>query len=282
MVFRLSPPIVMFLPIAATHLNRNFFIHMRARFTAALRAGFVHLLLTGLVAGSMAWLVFGLWFPWPLYELVGGRDLFLLVVGVDLVCGPLLTTVLWNPAKPRPELFWDLSLVAAVQIAALAYGMHTVAIARPVHIVFEVDRLRVVTASEIEAADLPFALEEFRRLPWTGPTLASIREAQNSQELLNSVDLSMGGQEPSQRPGWWQAYALGLPQLFQRARSLEVLAAARPKQKQVLQDAVKASGLPEADLLWLPLTSARSLDWVVLLDKKSGLPRAYASIDGFF
>lgn len=254
---------------------------LNSRLSSAMRAGAAHLLLTLLVASLMAWLVFGLWYPWPLYEMVSGRELFWLVIGVDVVCGPLLTVVVWNPAKLRRELVQDLSVVVAVQLTALAYGVHTVAIARPVHLVFETDRLRVVTASEIDVADLPKAPDGLRKLPWSGPTLVSLRDARDSEELLRSVDLSMAGQEPSLRPDWWQNYELGLPQLLLRARPLSALKKARPAQSTVLDEAISKTGMPAAELLWLPLTSDRSMDWIVLIDKKTARPQAYAPIDGF-
>lgn len=251
------------------------------RLASALRASFTHLVVSVFVAGLTAVLVFGVWYLWPLYELVSGRELFWLVVGVDVVCGPLLTMVLWNPAKPRRELVQDLSLVAAVQIAALTYGMHTVAIARPVHLVFETDRIRVITASEIEAAELLQAPPGLRELPWTGPTLISLRAPRDSQELVDSIDLAVAGQDTSLRPGWWQPYEMGLPLLLQRAKRLDELVEARPAQKDLLDRAIQESGVPESELLWLPLTSARTMEWVVLLDKNTGKPRAYAPIDGF-
>ena len=68
------------------------------RFQAALKAALVHLSGSLLVAVMAASLVFGLWYPYPYRELSGGRDLFFLVVAVDVVCGPLLTLVLFNPA----------------------------------------------------------------------------------------------------------------------------------------------------------------------------------------
>jgi hypothetical protein len=140
----------------------------------------------------------------------------------------------------------------------------------------------VVTASEIETDDLPHAPPGLRQLPWTGPTLISLRAPHDSQELLKSIDLSTAGKEPSLRPGWWQEYGLGLPQLLQRAKPVAQLAEAHPTQKKVIDDAVRKAGIPEASLLWIPLTSAKSMDWVVLLDKETGLPRAYLPIDGFF
>ena len=67
---------------------------------------------------------------------------------MDVVCGPLLTLVLASPRKSRRERWLDFSLIGLIQLAALAYGMHSVWVARPVALVFEVDRLVVVTANE--------------------------------------------------------------------------------------------------------------------------------------
>jgi hypothetical protein len=48
----------------------------------------------------------------------------------------------------------------------------------------------------------------------------------------------------------------------------------------VLQGAIRASGLPEAELRYLPLTSSRTKDWVALLD--GGLNMVgWAPMDGF-
>lgn len=253
-----------------------------SRYLSAAKAGIFHLLISALAGGCIALVVFGIWYKWPLHEMMKGRELFWLVVGVDVVCGPLLTLVLWNPAKPRRELIQDMVLVACVQTGALLYGSYTVAIVRPVHLVFETDRIRVVSASEIDAADLSNAPQGLRDLPWTGPTLISVRAPLSSDELLKSVDLSMAGKEPSLRPDWWQSYELGLPQLLARARPLDSLINARPSQKDLLEAAVHTSGMPASDLLWIPFTSAKSMEWVVLIDKKEGKPRAYAPIDGFF
>jgi hypothetical protein len=255
---------------------------LHPRLSSAFRASFFHLLASSLVAALTAILVFQVWYAWPLDEMVGGRALFMLVVSVDVVCGPLLTLVLWNPAKPRRELIQDLTIVAIVQMGMLAYGVNTVAAARPVHLVFETDRFQVVTAAEIEPADLPAAPEGLRQLPWTGPTLISIRAPRSNEEFVKSLDLSMAGQEPALRPGWWQDYALALPKVQQRAKPLSALDKLPPAKKLELDKAVNTAAIPASELLWLPLTHRRAMDWIVLLDKKTGQPRAYAHIDGFF
>jgi len=253
-----------------------------SRIISALRASAYHFLVSVLLAGLAAILVFKLWYPWPFYKMVSGRELFWLVVSVDVICGPLLTLVIWNPIKPRKELVQDLTMVACIQIAALLYGISTVAAARPVHIVFEVDRFRLVTASEIDPIDLRDAPANFQQLAWLGPTLIGVRTPKDGVELLKSVDMSMAGKDPSLRPGWWQAYSLSFPEALKRARSLTVLFETYPAKKLELDEAVQETGMSEADLLWLPLTSARDMDWIVLLDKKTGQPCSYAHIDGFF
>lgn len=64
--------------------------------------------------------------PYPYREISGGRELFLLLVAVDVVMGPLITLMIFNTGKPRRELQLDLIVVGVLQLAALAYGLSTV------------------------------------------------------------------------------------------------------------------------------------------------------------
>lgn len=104
------------------------------------RAAGIHLSVSLAVAALAAWLVFGLWYPYPYREISGGRELFMLVTAVDVVLGPLMTLVVYNRTKSRREKLLDFSVIGALQIAALCYGLWTVAQSRPVHMVFGYDR----------------------------------------------------------------------------------------------------------------------------------------------
>jgi len=46
----------------------------------------------------------------------GVSDVFLLMLGVDVVLGPLVTLVVFNTRKPRAELVRDLAVVVLVQL----------------------------------------------------------------------------------------------------------------------------------------------------------------------
>jgi len=253
-----------------------------SRIRSAVKAAGIHLGLSALVAVGVAAVVFGVWFPYPFRALSGGQHLFWIVIGVDVVCGPLLTCVLFNPAKSRRELTLDLSLIALVQLAALLYGLHSASLARPVIMAFETDRLVAVSAAEINTGDLPQALPDFRALSWTGPVLVGTRGPKDGDETLKSIDMSIQGVGPSARPGWWQSYETSRPVVQQRMKKLDVRRAKLPQDKQVTVDeAAKKTGLSVDQLYYLPLVSQKQLDtWIALLDAE-GTIKGYAPIDGF-
>src|SRR6476469_552996 len=138
----------------------------RFQWRSRLRAAAVHLGLSVLVAGLAGLLVFALWYPYPYRDISGGRDLFLLVVTVDIVIGPLITFAVFNRAKPAAELRRDLAVVGLLQFAALCYGLWTVQLARPVHMVFEYDRFRVVHQLDIPAEIQAKAPADLNVPPW--------------------------------------------------------------------------------------------------------------------
>ena len=262
----------------------------KSRSIAALRAAVIHLLFSATIASAFAALIFGIWFTAPLRELVGGTKLFLLIVGVDVVCGPLLTLVVFNPIKPRAELKRDLVLITIIQFLALGYGIHSLAHAHPVALVYEVDRFRVITYSDIDK-DEETSVPDWAK-PWTFafPRTVGLQFTDNSYEAkMESINASLQGVEPSQRPSRWQDYALSVSQVLQRARPLAELISKHPTQNELIGTAI-ASTLDNAEpgetidplaLYWLPLVSRRANDWVALLDPKTARVRGYIHLDGF-
>jgi hypothetical protein len=249
-----------------------------------LKAASIHLALSVGVAGVAAALVFGLWYPGAYRHLSGGQSLFWLIVGVDVVLGPLLTLIAFNPKKPRAELVRDLGMIALVQLSALGYGTWTLFEARPVHLVFEVDRFRVVSAADIDTAALPQAPQPLQRLPLAGPTMIAARLSRDNKELLTSVEAASAGLEISMQPQRWQPYdavfraaalarALPWPQFAQRHAAEQGLLAT------AAADAARHTRTPREQLRALPVQSRFGV-WTVLLDA-TGEPVAWLPIDPF-
>jgi hypothetical protein len=252
----------------------------QSRLTFALRWATGHLVISAAVVVLAALLVFGVWYPSPWRQLLGVAGIFGLVVVADVVCGPLLTLVLASPKKSRKERWVDLSLVGAIQLIALVYGLWSVFGARPVALVFEVDRLTIVSANEVQTDQLNAAPEGLRALPWAGVQLAGAREPSSSTEYVASLDMSLQGVTPAMRPAWWVPYKAVKPEVVKRAKPLDELLKTRPQQAALLESAAEKTGLPMGQLLYLPLTSSKVLDWVALLNA-SGDIVGHAPVDGF-
>lgn len=248
-----------------------------------------HLIFSVVIAGLNALLVTVVWFPPPFADISGGLSLFFLLVAVDVVCGPALTLLLLHPGKSREAMWTDIALIAAIQFSALAYGVHALSEARPIALVFEVDRFRVVSYADLDVTHRESIPDWVRPWGFEEPRLLGVRPARTAQEKFESVDASLQGIEPGQRPHWWQDYAINAPEVKQRAKRLEALLSMHPQEAQRIQlAAVQSAQRPQKyettnpqDLLWLPVVSRRTMDWVAFIDPLSARIRGYVHVDGF-
>lgn len=255
---------------------------LRARLYSATRVAALHLLLSTGVALLAAGLVFGYWYPAPMQKIAGGAGMFLILVGVDVVCGPLLTLVLYDPAKSKRNWWLDVGLIALIQLAALIYGMSQVAAARPVFVALEGDRFRVVQAMDIDHSRLGDAPPELRSLGYSGPRTIAARLSQpGASDYLSSVQLSVQGVHPAFRPSRWLSYEAEVPALLQRLKPISDLRQKNPKQLEVLDKALAGLAMTDGDLGYLPLVRDEITDWVVLVQRSDGALRAYLHLDGW-
>jgi len=239
-----------------------------------------HLLISACLAAVAGLFVFALLYPPPFASLLGVGRMFVLLLVVDAVCGPLLTLILANPAKSRRERWVDFSLIGLVQLAALLYGLHSLWLARPVVLAFEADRLVIVRANEVETETLAQAPAGLQSLPCWGVMPVSTRKARNSEEFFESVQLNLAGVSPAMRPHWWQPWENAHSAMAQHARPVRDLIEQRPQEAATLQAAVAKTGVPVDQLRFLPLASRKTGDWVALLDPRLQIV-GYVPVDGF-
>ncbi|MFN3375106.1 MAG: TfpX/TfpZ family type IV pilin accessory protein [Burkholderiaceae bacterium] len=245
-----------------------------------LRASGVHLGISLVIAALAGVLVFGLWYPYPYRELSGGRSLFLLIVAVDVVMGPLITLVVFNQSKSRRELIVDLSIVGALQLAALCYGLWTVSVARPVHLVFEYQRLSVVHASDIDPEVLAKAEPEFRALPWAGPTLMALRPFRSPNERMEATLAALSGASLPARADLWQSYEASRSEILAASRPLAELQSKWPDRAADLAKEAQTTGHSVDQLRYLPV-HGRSLIWTALLDPQTLRPLRFVPLDPY-
>ncbi|NJM43465.1 MAG: pilus assembly protein [Brachymonas sp.] len=243
------------------------------------QAAAAHLGLSLAVSALAAALVFFIWYPYPYREISGGRELFFLVVAVDVVLGPLLTFAIFNRAKPWKTLQRDLAVIVVLQVAALFYGLWTVAVARPVHLVFEYHRFRPIHAIELETSQLAKAPAEMRNPPWTGPTLIGLRSPQE-QEKLETVMAAAAGVHEALQPQLWQPYTQSRAQVIKEGKQISELRKRFAQQGALIDKAVAQSGRTESQLLWLPMYGRKDF-WTAIVDAQTAQPLAYLPLDSF-
>jgi hypothetical protein len=248
-----------------------------------LKAAGIHLAISLLIAAIAALLVFLVWYPYPYREISGGRELFMLVISVDVILGPLLTLAVFNLKKPLKELKRDIFIIALLQLAALVYGLWTVAVARPVHLVFEIDRFRVVHAIDVPDELLDKAPPPFDRLPLAGPALVSVRDFKDSKESFEATMVALQGVALGARPDFWQSYELAKPQVLASMRPLDELKSRFPAQSATIDQALKSAGKPpgaNAAMGYVPMVG-RNTFWTVLLDANTAEVIAFVPVDSF-
>lgn len=242
------------------------------------KALLVHVTLSVILMALLAVLVFGVWYPKPYFDLMGSWHLLLMIAGVDLVCGPILTFVAANSNKPKSELVRDFSIIAIVQLCAFAYGVYALAQSRPVADIFDKDRFYVAAAGQINQEKLKDAPEGMRELPLFGILKGGARKAANQEEFVSGLDMSLSGIPPAVRPNWWVTEKDADAAITKAKIPLENLFAAKPAVKAEVEN--RLDGRNAADLYYLPFTAEKNWDWIVVLDRDNRRI-AYVPVDGF-
>lgn len=227
-----------------------------------IKAAGVHLLISALVALIGIGLVFWVWHPAPLQKAVGVTHIFLMMLGIDVVLGPLLTLLVAS-SKEKKTLKFDLSVIAAVQLAAYLYGMHSIAVSRPVYIAFDKLRFEVVQADSVVRATDKTILPEYQSNPLFAPQWVSVRPYTDAAEQNQRTMLEMQeGISPSMMADLYQPLNDGWGGMLERKHGLDEL-----KQYNLAEQVAKElAAYPQADS-YLPM-KAPSEDMAVLLDSE--------------
>jgi hypothetical protein len=244
-----------------------------------LKAFGIHFSISLAVAALAAMLVFFIWYPYPYREISGGRELFLILVTVDVILGPLLTFSIFDRRKSRLALGVDFSAIGITQLAALGYGLWVVFAARPVHLVFEYDRFRVVHAVEVPPALLPKTPPGIDALPLSGPTMLSLRQVKDS-EKVDAVMAELAGAPTAARPDFWQPYETERAAVLKHAKPVSELKKRFPAQATLIDQGIAASGRPAEKLRYLPLVGRKEF-WTAFIDAETTQVLAAIPLDPY-
>ena len=234
------------------------------------RASGIHLVISAAIAAVGLALMLAVWFPGPLFQAAGGNELLFILVGVDVVIGPLITLAVFKAGKRGMK--FDLAVIGILQVAALAYGAWVVAASRPVFVVFVKDRFEVASAIEVQEEDLKLArYPQFSRMPLTGPQWAVVEWPSDRAEQQKLLQLALQGIDAHVFPKYFAPFEERTRDVLAKAQPIAEVRKTEPKYAQVIDEYLKSSGTPEASVRYVLLKAFRAFV-AVLVDAKTGYP----------
>lgn len=254
---------------------------MNSRIKFALSYAGTHFLITLTIAIMVGILVFGVWYPEPFRQMTGSLGLYKIILSVDVVCGPLLTLLLASPKKSHKEMLVDITLIACIQLAALGYGLYTVAQARPVALVFEYKRFRLVNYANIDQNGLKNALPQYQTIPWNHIQTVGLKPIKTAEEQqANMQRFWQTGAEMGMFPDYWIPYSDVKKTVWETADSMSKLTQLTIVQQEKLATAIKQTGKEKSALRYAPMFTPMSDDWIVLLEGNGNIV-GYANVSGW-
>ncbi|SDD08655.1 hypothetical protein SAMN05192589_104253 [Paracidovorax valerianellae] len=235
---------------------------------------------SSIVALLSAALVFFVWYPGPYRVISGGGQLFLLMLAVDVILGPLITAVVFNLKKSLLERTVEFATIGVLQIVALAFGLNAMYESRPVHLVFEYDRFRVIHATDIPKELLSKVPAGINPLPMSGPSLIALRPL-SGIEKFNFTLQALDGLSVSAQPELWIPYSQAKSVVIAASLPVEDLIKRFPSMQRKLQQEILQSGRNINQVKYLPIQGRKGLTWTALLDGSTAEPFAYVDLDSF-
>lgn len=221
-----------------------------------------HLMTSITIALISLYIVFVIWHPAPLAKAVGVTHIFIMMLAIDVVLGPLLTLIVAK--KGKKSLKFDLAVIIILQAAAFIYGIYNIAISRPVYIAFDTIRFEVVQANNVPKDSLKEATVPYSRLGWGSPKFVAVKPTKDSEEKNSRLFVELEtGVAPSMQPNLYEPLDNQWSIINNKAKNLNQLY--QTNDKLSVDDVI--SKYPSATA-WLPLV-AYEQDMVILIDSKN-------------
>jgi hypothetical protein len=223
-----------------------------------LKAFGLHLLGSATALTLILGLLYVGWYHWPGWYLADATTVVLVMIGVDVVVGPLLTFVIANQNKPRRELKRDIGIIVAVQLVAMIYGSASLWNGRPLYYAFSQNALSLVQAYDIDDEQLKLGREKnpefaphWYSIPrWISAPLPEDPTAR--QKILAAV--AQAGDDVVSMPRYYSPWDRGVPSLRNELKKVNDIKFFDGLEKKKLKARMEAKGIKTDQPNAIPLT----------------------------
>jgi hypothetical protein len=223
-----------------------------------LKALGLHLLASTVALSSILGTLYFGWYRWPGWHLADVAHVVIILAGVDIVIGPLLTFVIARSSKPRRELTRDIAMIVVVQLSALIYGAVSLWHGRPLYYAFSENVLQLVQAYDIDADEVALARQQKTELAphwYSLPRWIWAPLPQDPREREKIVTSAIGGgDDVISMPRYFKPWEQGLPVLRTQLKKVDNVGYFSAADKKVLKEHMRAAGFSTDQLNSIPLT----------------------------
>lgn len=220
-----------------------------------------HLSISLLIALLAILLVFCVWYPSPLAAAVGVTHIFLMLIAIDVILGPILGLLVYKEGKKSLKM--DLSIIIIIQLMAFGFGFYSIAQGRPAWIVFNQNSFELIRVNDIYTEHPESIPDEFKNNPYLGPKYVATRPSNNITMRSNDIFAeALGGISLAQRPERFVEINQQSEKIMSSAKPIEQLNQfnSLDSVQKVLKQYPQANG-------WIPLKAIQQ-DMVVLMNQE--------------
>lgn len=228
------------------------------------RAAGIHFFASVVIALTLFSIAYFVWYPDPYFEAAGAKHLWVILVSVDVILGPVITLIVFKAGKPGMK--FDMSFIIVAQAIALLYGFSVIADARPVYVVFAIDRFNVVPANWIVEDSQKLArFPEYEKMSWTGPVLVAAQRPEDKERSERLMFTAILGYDIETQPEFFVPYDRAKDAILAAGKPVTELLARYPEQEADLRETLRRKHGSDEGLLYLPMTANRR-DMAIIID----------------
>ena len=214
----------------------------RRLFVVKIKALLAHVSISLVLVGMALALMLLQWFPPPLFTTDGGGIGLKLLVLVDLILGPVLTFVVFDPNKKRSKMVFDLSVIALFQLGAYGYGLWNIHAVRVQALSFHEGQFHAVTAATF--AEQTIADGGWQPLGEGPVRVVNTREPKDGDEASGVVGFQLvSGMEPYELHFLYEPFAPTVASHWSQGHTLAAMRGAQPALADTAQRWLDRKGL---------------------------------------
>lgn len=197
------------------------------------------------------------WYHWPGWYLTGMLHVLPVVVGVDVVLGPLLTFIVANPKKTHRQLARDIACIVVVQLVALSYGSFTLWKGRPLYYTFDGRVLSPTQGIDLQPDEIALAQKtnpDFAPHWYSLPRWAWAPKPDKKAFEAIATSAVKAGYDVTAMPRFFKPWNEALPDLRKQLQKVDNLGFFSGKGRKVLRERMKEHGFDPDVADTLPMT----------------------------